>query len=87
MSGQRLTVVPTVTVLGQIKSRLVGANKGHGLLKKKADALTMRFRQLLKDILDCKTQMGETMKNSYFALTEVKYAAGVKSSAFPLRVL
>mmetsp|Transcript_6096 Transcript_6096/g.11017 ORF Transcript_6096/g.11017 Transcript_6096/m.11017 type:complete len:256 (-) Transcript_6096:111-878(-) len=76
MSGARLTVVPTVTVLAMIKLRLIGANKGHGLLKKKADALTMRFRQILKQILDCKTSMGETMKNSYFALTEVKYAAG-----------
>lgn len=76
MSGARLTVVPTVTVLAQIKTRLVGANKGHALLKKKADALTMRFRQLLKEILDCKTKMGDTMKASYFALTEVKYAAG-----------
>jgi len=76
MSGARLNVVPTVTVLAQIKLRLIGANKGHGLLKKKADALTLRFRQLLKEILDCKTQMGETMKASYFALTEVKYAAG-----------
>mmetsp|Transcript_3732 Transcript_3732/g.9452 ORF Transcript_3732/g.9452 Transcript_3732/m.9452 type:complete len:320 (+) Transcript_3732:150-1109(+) len=74
--GARLTVVPTVTVLAMIKGRLIGANKGHGLLKKKADALTMRFRQILKEILDCKTSMGETMKNSYFALTEVKYAAG-----------
>lgn len=74
--GARLTVVPTVTVLAMIKGRLIGANKGHGLLKKKADALTMRFRQILKEILDCKTSMGERMKDSYFALTEVKYAAG-----------
>uniref|UniRef100_A0A061SN67 V-type H+-transporting ATPase subunit D n=1 Tax=Tetraselmis sp. GSL018 TaxID=582737 RepID=A0A061SN67_9CHLO len=75
-SGQRLNVVPTVTVLAQIKSRLTGASKGHGLLKKKADALNLRFRQLLKEILECKSSMGETMKSSYFALTEVKYAAG-----------
>ncbi len=31
-------------VLGVMKIRLVGATKGHALLKKKADALTMRFR-------------------------------------------
>jgi len=47
MSGQnRLPVVPTVTVLGQMKTRLAGAVKGHALLKKKADALTIRFRQV-----------------------------------------
>jgi V-type H+-transporting ATPase subunit D len=42
--GQRYTVVPTVTVLAQMKARLQGATKGHALLKKKADALNMRFR-------------------------------------------
>ena len=33
---------PTVTVLAVMKARLVGAVKGHALLKKKADALTVR---------------------------------------------
>ena len=32
----RLVVVPTVTVLGMIKIRLIAAKKGHQLLKKKA---------------------------------------------------
>jgi V-type H+-transporting ATPase subunit D len=31
-------------VLGVMKLRLVGATKGHALLKKKADALTLKFR-------------------------------------------
>lgn len=47
MSTQnRYNVVPTVTVLAVMKGRLTGAVKGHALLKKKADALTMRFRQV-----------------------------------------
>ena len=48
MSGAnaRYTVVPTVTVLAIMKTRLVAATKGHALLKKKADALNMRFRQV-----------------------------------------
>ncbi|KAJ9508837.1 hypothetical protein QJQ45_028151 [Haematococcus lacustris] len=33
-----------LAVLGVMKLRLVGATKGHALLKKKADALTMRYR-------------------------------------------
>lgn len=37
-------VAPTVTMLAVMKARLTGATKGHALLKKKADALTMRFR-------------------------------------------
>lgn len=35
-----------------MKARLAGAQKGHGLLKKKADALQMRFRQILGKIIE-----------------------------------
>ena len=48
----RLAVVPTVTVLAIMKGRLQGASKGHALLKKKADALNMRFRQILRKIVE-----------------------------------
>ncbi|BFI30053.1 V-type H+-transporting ATPase subunit D [Marchantia polymorpha subsp. ruderalis] len=75
-AGQRLNVVPTVTVLGVIKTRLIGATKGHQLLKKKSDALTMQFRQILKRIVQTKESMGDIMKASAFSLTEAKYAAG-----------
>ncbi|XP_028121492.1 V-type proton ATPase subunit D-like isoform X1 [Camellia sinensis] len=78
MSGQsqRLNVVPTVTMLGVVKARLVGATRGHALLKKKSDALTVQFRQILKKIVSTKESMGEVMKTSSFALTEAKYVAG-----------
>ena len=74
--GQRLNVVPTVTVLGVVKSRLVGATKGHQLLKKKSDALTVQFRQILRRIVQAKETMGDSLKASSFALTEAKYTAG-----------
>jgi V-type H+-transporting ATPase subunit D len=51
-AGNRLNVVPTVTVLAVIKTRLSGAQMGFRLLKKKADALTMRYRQILKKIIE-----------------------------------
>lgn len=35
-----------------MKSRLKGAQKGHSLLKKKADALQMRFRLILTKIIE-----------------------------------
>jgi V-type H+-transporting ATPase subunit D len=72
----RLNVVPTVTVLAVIKNRLSGAQRGYRLLKKKADALTMRYRSILKKIVEAKAKMGTTMKHSAFALTEAKYVAG-----------
>ncbi|KAL5718589.1 hypothetical protein ACHQM5_011474 [Ranunculus cassubicifolius] len=66
MSGQSqiLNVVPTVTMLGVVKARLVGATRGHALLKKKSDALTVQFRQILKKIVSTKESMGEIMKTS-----------------------
>ncbi|KAJ4709531.1 V-type proton ATPase subunit D [Melia azedarach] len=74
--NQRLTVVPTVAMLGVVKARFVGATRGHALLKKKSDALTVQFRQILKKIVNTKESMGEVMKTSSFALTEAKYVAG-----------
>jgi len=47
-----------------------------GAASVQADALTIKFRQILKKIVDAKTKMGSTMKTSAFALTEAKYAAG-----------
>mmetsp|Transcript_1994 Transcript_1994/g.3422 ORF Transcript_1994/g.3422 Transcript_1994/m.3422 type:complete len:255 (+) Transcript_1994:316-1080(+) len=84
MSNNRLIVPPTITMLAMIKARLAGATKGHALLKKKADALTIKFRQILKKIVDTKTKMGKSLKTSSFALTEAKYAAGdnVKHTIF-----
>ncbi|XP_062105794.1 V-type proton ATPase subunit D [Humulus lupulus] len=74
--NQRLNVVPTVTMLGVMKARLVGATRGHALLKKKSDALTVQFRTILKKIVSTKEAMGDVMKTSSFALTEAKYVAG-----------
>lgn len=42
----------TIRAQTLMKHRLAGAQKGHGLLKKKADALQMRFRSILKKIID-----------------------------------
>jgi len=76
MAAARLAVFPTRQNLQVMKVKLTGATKGHSLLKKKADALTMRLRLLLKDILQAKEDMGIAFKDGNFALAEVKYAAG-----------
>jgi len=59
-----------------MKAKLIGAKKGHSLLKKKADALSSRLRKLLRTILQAKEDMGAAMREGNFALAEVKYAAG-----------
>lgn len=59
-----------------MKTRLKGAQKGHSLLKKKADALNLRFRDILKKIVRNKVLMGEVMKEAAFSLAEAKFTAG-----------
>ncbi|XP_059609171.1 V-type proton ATPase subunit D 1 [Phlebotomus argentipes] len=77
MSGKdRLAIFPSRGAQMLMKGRLAGAQKGHGLLKKKADALQMRFRQILGKIIETKTLMGEVMKEAAFSLAEAKFATG-----------
>jgi V-type H+-transporting ATPase subunit D len=77
MSGKdRINVFPSRMALTLMKLRLKGAQKGHSLLKKKSDALTMRFRQILKKIIETKVLMGDLMKEAAFSLAEAKFAMG-----------
>ncbi|XP_060553068.1 V-type proton ATPase subunit D-like [Ruditapes philippinarum] len=76
MSSDRLNVFPSRMAMANMKQRLKGAQKGHSLLKKKADALTMRFRQILKKIIETKMKMGDVMKESVFSLAEAKFTSG-----------
>ncbi|CAG9862984.1 unnamed protein product [Phyllotreta striolata] len=73
---ERLAIFPSRGAQMLMKSRLKGAQKGHSLLKKKADALQMRFRMILNKIIETKTLMGEVMKEAAFSLAEAKFATG-----------
>ncbi|XP_028129868.1 V-type proton ATPase subunit D [Diabrotica virgifera virgifera] len=75
-SKDRLMIFPSRGAQMMMKSRLKGAQKGHSLLKKKADALQMRFRMILNKIIETKTLMGEVMKEAAFSLAEAKFATG-----------
>eukprot|EP00052_Salpingoeca_macrocollata_P022197 m.192485 g.192485 ORF g.192485 m.192485 type:complete len:252 (+) comp21742_c1_seq1:62-817(+) len=77
MSGKdKISVFPSRMAQTQMKIRLKAAQRGHSLLKKKADALTMRFRAVLKQIIETKSTMGEVMREAYFFLAEAKFQTG-----------
>merc|ERR1711963_993379 len=77
MSGKdRISIFPSRGAQTLMKGRLKGAQKGHSLLKKKADALQMRFRLVLKKIVDTKHTMGDVMKEASFSLAEAKFVLG-----------
>ncbi len=75
-SGQRESVFPTRMTLNVTKGRLKGAQTGHSLLKRKADALTKRFRTITSKIDEAKRKMGKVMQLASFSLAEVQYVAG-----------
>jgi len=62
--------------LSQMNSKLKGAQTGHSLLKRKSEALTKRFREILKRIDEAKRKMGRVMQIAAFSLAEVSYAVG-----------
>ena len=77
MSGkERFPVFPSRMAQTIMKSRLKGAQTGRNLLKKKSDALTIRFRQILKRIIDTKTLMGVVMREAALSLAETKFTMG-----------
>jgi len=77
MSGkERFPVFPSRMAQTLMKARLKGAQTGRNLLKKKADALSMRFRQILKKIIDTKTLMGVVMREAALSLAETKFTMG-----------
>jgi V-type H+-transporting ATPase subunit D len=78
-----------------MQTRLIGAKKGHSLLKKKSDAMSTRFRKIEKELNDKKCGMGETFKTSSYSLTEARFHAGditnsimesVSSASFKVRI-
>ncbi|WFD30668.1 H(+)-transporting V1 sector ATPase subunit D [Malassezia sp. CBS 17886] len=75
-AGQREAVFPTRMTLGTTKSRLKGAQNGHSLLKRKADALSKRFRTITAKIEEAKNQMGAVLQQAAFTMVEVGYTTG-----------
>eukprot|EP01121_Diplochlamys_sp_Union-15-3_P000317 TRINITY_DN102_c0_g1_i1.p1 TRINITY_DN102_c0_g1~~TRINITY_DN102_c0_g1_i1.p1 ORF type:complete len:251 (-),score=56.43 TRINITY_DN102_c0_g1_i1:68-820(-) len=75
-SNDRLPMFPTRMGLQSLKQKIVAATKGGQLLKKKADALTLRFRAILQKIKERKEQMGPLMKDATFSLSSARIVAG-----------
>lgn len=58
------------------KLKAKGAKKGFQLLKKKSDALKVRFRAMLREIKAKKEELEKTMPESFISLASAFYAAG-----------
>lgn len=69
-------VVPSRMNLGVYKQKIVGARKGHELLKKKCDALKTRFRTVMINLLDTKKSMGTEAQDALLLFAKAQWAAG-----------
>ncbi|OMH80757.1 V-type proton ATPase subunit D [Zancudomyces culisetae] len=59
--------------LQNTKTRLKGAETGHSLLKRKSEALNIRFREIIKKLQDSKLKLGTVIQDASFSLTQVNY--------------
>lgn len=62
---------PTRMELIKIKQKIVLANKGHQLLKKKRDALIMEFFRIIKKARDIRERLNAKVREGYIALKPV----------------
>lgn len=79
MSNSREQVFPTRMTLTMMKIKLKGAQQGHSLLKRKSEALTKKFREILKKIQLAKLQCGKLMSLAFFTMTELNQANGISN--------
>lgn len=72
-----MSEVPPTRMNQQIfKGKKKAAESGHRLLKKKADALKVKFRDYAKNIAETKGTMSSDSSGAFFSLTQAEYAAG-----------
>eukprot|EP00545_Synedropsis_sp_CCMP1620_P005508 CAMPEP_0119012798 /NCGR_PEP_ID=MMETSP1176-20130426/7617_1 /TAXON_ID=265551 /ORGANISM="Synedropsis recta cf, Strain CCMP1620" /LENGTH=243 /DNA_ID=CAMNT_0006965827 /DNA_START=18 /DNA_END=749 /DNA_ORIENTATION=+ len=69
--------VPPTRMNQQVfKQKMKAAESGHRLLKKKADALKVKFRDYAKAIAETKATMAGDAASAFFSMTQAEYAAG-----------
>mmetsp|Transcript_35102 Transcript_35102/g.52182 ORF Transcript_35102/g.52182 Transcript_35102/m.52182 type:complete len:249 (-) Transcript_35102:719-1465(-) len=72
-----MSEVPPTRMNQQVfKGKKKAAQSGHRLLKKKADALKVKFRDYAKAIAETKGSMSNDASSAFFSLTQAEYAAG-----------
>lgn len=58
------------------KNRLKSASKGQELLKRKADNLKIKFRAILKSLIQTKKNLGKVYNDALIYLAKANWSAG-----------
>ena len=66
--SQQANIIPSQMALLQSKGKLRSAQKGHDLLKRKADALKVQFLHTTKALIEQKKDLGNKFNQSLIFL-------------------
>lgn len=69
------TIVPSQMALLQAKGKLKSAQKGHDLLKRKADALKVQFMQVTKALIEQKKDLGKNFNDALIILSRANFSS------------
>eukprot|EP00801_Mesodinium_rubrum_P005793 Mrub_05797.p1 GENE.Mrub_05797~~Mrub_05797.p1 ORF type:complete len:250 (-),score=53.49 Mrub_05797:62-811(-) len=66
-------LAPNRMSLQTMKNKYLSAQNGHRLLKKKADALDMKLRAIMLDLMNSKKNMGASFNKAFKSINEANY--------------
>ena len=72
--SQQANIIPSQMALLQSKGKLRSAQKGHDLLKRKADALKVQFLQTTKALIEQKKDLGNKFNQSLIFLGKANFS-------------
>ncbi|KAI5179851.1 V-type H+-transporting ATPase subunit D [Nematocida sp. AWRm80] len=75
-TDQRLAVFPTRMSLMHLQQKHKAAEKGKSLIKKKADAIQMKHKEIAGELYAKKQELDKLMENAYFLLTKAEFYGG-----------
>lgn len=84
-SSNRLPVFPTRMALSTTKTRQKGAQTGHTLLKRKSDALTVRYRSIQNKLGETKQALDGALQKAHFSMLQLGMAVGNETGAWFVR--
>lgn len=73
---QKLAVFPTRMTLTQLQGRVKSAEKGKNLIKRKADALQIKHKEMGTKLYQKKLDLEKQMESAFFLLTKAEFYGG-----------
>jgi len=75
-TDQRIAVFPTRLTLSQLQVKTKSAEKGKNLIKRKADALLVKHREVAQALYRKKQDLEKQMETAFFLLTRAEFYGG-----------